>query len=124
MRLVRPVFTILALRVNSVSRGVGFKKLDAHGPCPAGGEIGLAFHVHALVAAFQSESSPRRVAVNQGTSNTAIEISRIGTVMRLGPPPTHGLVSFQETLDFQPVRIVRAASVTMPYGRLRMEAIL
>ena len=48
---------------------------------------------------FQSKSSPRRVAINQRASNTAIEISRIGAVMRLRPPPAHGLVPLEETLE-------------------------
>jgi hypothetical protein len=106
-----------------VQRG-GFQKLDRHGSRPTGRKIGLAFHVHTLLATFQGESGPGRVAINQSAGDTAIEISRIGTVMRLRPPSAHGLVSFQETLDLQPVRIIRAASVTVPYGRLRMEAIL
>jgi hypothetical protein len=47
----------------SVQRG-GFQELDAHCSRPAGGEVGLPFHVHTLVAAFQGESRPGRVAIN------------------------------------------------------------
>jgi hypothetical protein len=107
----------------SIERG-GFQEFDVHGAGPTGGEIGLTFHVHALVTAFQGEGGPGGMAINQSACDTAIEISRIGAVVRLRLPSAHGLVPLEETLEFQAVCIVRAASVTVPYGSFRMEAIL
>jgi len=81
----------------------GLQELDVHSAGPAGGEVGLPFHVHTLVTALQGKRSPGGMTIDQGTRNTAIEISRIRAMMGLRLPSANTLVPFKVTLNLKPV---------------------
>ncbi len=102
----------------------GLKEFHVHSSCPTRGDFRVCREFDTLRAAVECERVPGGVTVYESTSNTAVEITRIGAVMWLSFPGSHSLISLEKTLDTLAELIVRSASVTMANWRMGMQLIL